>query len=357
MIALPRASISTPPRPRVLGGRSRLVAAWLVTVAVFVFMMVVVGGATRLTGSGLSITEWKPITGTVPPLSDGAWQEAFAKYRSTSQYHLTNQGIGLASFKFLYWWEWGHRLLARWVGLVFAAPFLVLLLLRRIPDRLVPRCWALLGLGGLQGLVGWWMVQSGLEGRASVAPERLAIHLGLALFLLAALVWTAAEAWAGETPAGYRRRDSWRVAAGILTAGVFVQCLMGALVAGNGGGLVDSDWPMMGGRLIPDDYWRGGLWETLGHGPSAVQFNHRLLAYALLALAGGLVIQAGRAKPRPRGVFGLAGITLGLLLFQATLGVATLMTGVSLWVALAHQANAAILLATAVLLTWRSRSL
>ena len=355
MIALPRASIAAPPRPRELGGRSRAVAAWLFLVALFVYLMVVVGGATRLTGSGLSITEWKPITGALPPLTEAAWADAFRKYRASSQYHLINQGLDLAHFRFLFWWEWGHRLLGRTVGLVFAAPFVVFLLQGRIPARLVGRCWGLLALGGLQGLVGWWMVKSGLEGRAAVAPERLAIHLGLALTLLAALVWTGAEAWAGEIPAGYRRRGLWPKAAIILACGVFLQCLMGALVAGAGGGLVDTDWPLMGGRLFPDDYWRGGLLWTLAHSPSAAQFNHRISAYCLLALAVGLVMGAARSQPRPRGVFSLALVALGLLFAQAGLGVATLMTGDGLALALAHQANAAILLSAAVLLAWRAR--
>ena len=355
MIALPQASIATPPRPHVLGGRSRAVGAWLFVVAGFVFMMVVVGGATRLTGSGLSITEWKPISGALPPMSDAAWAQTFGKYRATSQYHLINQGIGLAEFKILFWWEWAHRLLARWVGVVFAVPFVVFLALRRIPSRLVTRCWALLALGGLQGLVGWWMVESGLEGRASVAPERLAAHLGLALWLMAALLWTGAEAWFGETRAGYRRRDGWVLAAVALAGGVFLQCLMGALVAGNGAGLVDTDWPLMGGRWFPDDYWRGGLWSTLGHSLSAVQFNHRMMAYGLICLALALVVRGAISMPRPRVVFGLSLVVLGLLALQGALGVATLLAGDPLWLALSHQANAALALAAAVLLAWRAR--
>ena len=354
MIALPQASIATPPTPRVLGGRSRVVAVWLFVVAALVYLLVVVGGATRLTGSGLSITEWKPIAGVLPPLSDAAWAAAFRRYQASSQYLLINQGIDLPHFQFLFWWEWGHRLLGRTVGLVFAAPFVLLLLSRRIPARLVGRCWALLALGGLQGLVGWWMVESGLEGRAAVAPERLTTHLGLALALLAALVWTGAEAWSGEKRAGCERRDTWPLASATLAVGIYCQCLLGALVAGNGGGKVDIDWPLMGGQVAPEDYWRGDLLATMTHSPPAVQFNHRLLAYGLLALAVTLLARGLRSPP-PRGVLSLAVVVLVLLGLQATLGVATLMTGDGLALALAHQANAAILLTAAVLLAWRAR--
>ena len=339
-------------------GRARAVAMWLFVVAAFVWAMVVVGGATRLTGSGLSITEWKPLSGALPPLSNHAWADLFAKYRATSQYRLINQGISLAEFQRLFWWEWAHRLLGRLVGIVFAVPLVTFLAFRQIPRRLVGRGFLLLALGGLQGLAGWWMVKSGLEGRASVAPERLAVHLGLALILLAALVWTALDAWAGDpvTPgpttasgAGWRR-----AASAAFAAGVFVQCLLGALVAGNGGGRVDTDWPLMAGRIVPDDYWQGGLWTTFAHGRSAGQFDHRLFAYALLAAGIGLLISRLRARDVPRDVVSLTAACVGLLLLQAVLGAATLLAGDPLALALGHQANAALLLGLAVGLAWRS---
>jgi cytochrome c oxidase assembly protein subunit 15 len=214
-----------------------------------------------------------------------------------------------------------------------------------------------LALGGLQGLVGWWMVKSGLEGRASVAPERLAAHLGLALILLAALVWTALEAVAGAAPAEARARTRWRAPALILAGGVYIQCLLGALVAGSGGGLVDGDWPLMGGRLVPDDYWRGGLWATLAHGPSAAQFDHRLFAYALLAFAAWFLVAALRRGPDDRRFRGFARGTVAHLVLQAGLGIAALRVGDPLWLALAHQANAALTLGMATALVWRSRRL
>jgi len=330
--------------------RSRVIAVWLFAVALLVFAMVIVGGATRLTGSGLSITEWKPILGAVPPITPGGWAEAFAKYRASSQYYLINQGISFREFKVLFWWEWSHRLLGRLVGLAFAAPFIGFLATRSLPRWLVGRCLALLAVGALQGLVGWWMVKSGLEGRASVAPERLATHLGLALFLFAALIWTGLEAWSGPTKAP--RRDGWTVAAAIFAMFVFLQCLMGAFVAGNHAGLMDGDWPLMAGRLFPEGYWQGGLWATFAHSLAAVQFNHRIMAYGLLAFAVTLLVRSGAA---PRGLRII--ITLGgLAVFaQAGLGVATLLSQVALPLALLHQADAAILLALATTLAWRAR--
>jgi cytochrome c oxidase assembly protein subunit 15 len=354
MIALSRASsIAAPPRVD-LGGRSRVVAMWLFLVAAFVYAMVVVGGATRLTGSGLSITEWKPLTGALPPLSAHAWAELFAKYRATSQYRLINQGISLSEFQVLFWWEWAHRLLGRAVGMVFALPLAALIVLRRIPRRLVGRCILLLVLGGLQGLVGWWMVKSGLEGRASVAPERLAVHLGLALALLAALVWTALDAWAGDPPRTAAQARGGVAASALFAAGVYLQCLMGGLVAGNGGGRVDTDWPLMGGQVVPDDYWQGGLWATVAHGRSAGQFDHRLFAYLLLAGGIALLVHRLRARAGARSETILTASCVALLIVQAGLGIATLRAGDPLVLALAHQANAALLLSLTVALAWRS---
>jgi heme a synthase len=336
-------------------GRSRPVALWLFAVALQVLAMVVVGGATRLTGSGLSITQWKPVSGALPPMSDHAWAQAFAQYRATPQYRIVNAGMSLGEFQFIYWWEWAHRLLGRVVGAAFAIPFALFLIARRLPRRLIWRCALLLGLGGLQGLVGWWMVESGLETRVSVAPERLAAHLGLALILLCALVWTALEAWSGEASVAAGRRDAWTMASGVLAAGVFVQCLLGALAAGDKAGLVDNDWPLMGGRVVPDDYWRGSFWATFVHGPSAVQFNHRLAAYALLLLSLGMAIAAARSRRIPKAIRDLALAVGALLALQVVLGVATLWSGVSLPLAISHQTNAAFVVGAVVCLAWRAR--
>jgi heme a synthase len=344
-----------PVRPIVEDGQSRPVAIWLFAVAMLVLAMVVVGGATRLTGSGLSITQWKPVSGALPPMTHPAWAEAFARYRATPQYRVVNSGMSLGEFQFIFWWEWAHRLLGRLVGATFAIPFIVFLAASRLPRRLIWRCVLLLALGGLQGLVGWWMVQSGLEARVSVAPERLAAHLGLALVLFCALIWTALEAWAGESGSGERRRDGWTIAGAVLAAAVFVQCLLGALVAGDNAGLVDNDWPLMGGAIIPSDYWRGSFWATFAHGPSAVQFNHRLLAYALLVAALGMALAVARARQTPGAIRILALVVGAALTLQAILGVAALWSGVSLPLAILHQANATVVLGLALCLAWRAR--
>ena len=333
--------------------RSRPVAIWLFAVALLVLGMVVVGGATRLTGSGLSITEWKPVSGVLPPLSEKAWVAAFADYQRIPQYRLVNQGMSLAAFKHIYWWEWGHRLLGRVLGVVFAGPFLVFLALRRLPSRLIWRCVVLFALGGLQGLVGWWMVTSGLETRTSVAPERLTTHLGLALVLYAALIWTAWEAWEGAPRSSHQ--PAWAIGAASLALLAFVQCLLGALVAGNQAGLIYNDWPLMAGRLIPQAYWIGGVAKSLLHSQAAVQFNHRLGAYLLLAASLGLALAAMRSTLLSRPTRHLFLATAGLVLLQAGLGVATLMARAPLGLSALHQVGAAVVLACAVTLAWRSQ--
>jgi len=336
-------------------GRSQAVATWLVGVTMIVFCMVVVGGATRLTGSGLSITEWKPVSGIVPPLSGADWAKDFALYQTTPQYHQVNAGMTLAEFKSIFWWEWFHRLLGRLVGLAFALPFFTLLALRRIPMRLIWRCAILLGLGGLQGLVGWWMVQSGLEHRISVAPERLATHLGLAFVLFCALIWTAMEAWSGQPRARAARTGAWPIASIVFFAAVFLQCMLGALVAGNQAGLIDNDWPLMNGYLAPPDYAKATLWATLAHSQAAVQFNHRMMAYAVVIAAVGIA-GSGLNSRILMGQSRSLALAVGVVaVLQACLGVATLMLRVPLPLALIHQAGAAILLALATALMWRVR--
>jgi cytochrome c oxidase assembly protein subunit 15 len=339
--------------PFLRSDRSGPVAVWLFAVAALVFAMIVVGGATRLTGSGLSITEWKPIMGAVPPLSHTAWADAFTRYQQIPQYQLVNRGMSLEAFKGIFWWEWSHRLIGRLLGVVFAGPFIAFLALRMVPRRLIWRCLALFFLGGLQGFVGWWMVTSGLETRISVAPERLAIHLGLALILYCALIWTAWEAWAGSE----RQNKPSRAApmAMLIAVLAYGQCLLGALVAGNQAGLVDNDWPLMRGRVFPQDYWLGGVWRSLLHSQAAVQFNHRLGAYVLFALALTSAITLGRDRRAAGAVRGLA-IAVGVqVTLQASLGVATLMARAPIDLSIAHQAGAAIVLATAVTFAWRAR--
>jgi cytochrome c oxidase assembly protein subunit 15 len=232
--------------------RSKPVAIWLFIVAAFVLAMIVVGGATRLTDSGLSITEWKPVTGAIPPMGEGDWQAEFTRYKQIPQYSQLNAGMSLSDFKTIYWWEWSHRFLGRMVGLVFGLPFVIFAIRRQLPQRLFLRLGGIFILGGLQGAVGWWMVASGLSGRVSVAPERLMTHLGLAFALLALLLWTAFDAWAGA--ARQTLPSPWGRRAATLVGLIYLQILLGALVAGNDAGLIYNDWPLMNGALFPDDY-------------------------------------------------------------------------------------------------------
>lgn len=333
--------------------RSRPVAIWLFAVAFLVLAMVVVGGATRLTDSGLSITQWKPVSGALPPLSQDDWASEFARYKEIPQYKLLNRGMTLGEFKTIYWWEWSHRLLGRLVGAAFAIPFAWFLFRQEIPRRLILRCGVLFLLGGLQGLVGWWMVASGLADRVSVAPERLMTHLGLAFILLAALVWTALDAWAGQ--ARQTLPSPWTRRAALFIALVYVQILLGALVAGNDAGLVYRDWPLMNGALFPKDYAGEGLWATIAHSQAAVQFHHRLTAYLLTIAAIALAVGAQRSRYLAPDVKALAGAVGGAVVIQALLGIATLMTGVPIWLGVLHQVAAAIVLSLAVAFAWRVR--
>ena len=339
--------------------RNRAVAVWLFATAAIVFLMVVVGGITRLTGSGLSITEWQPIMGAIPPLNDAQWAEAFDKYKQIPQYAQINAGMSLGEFQGIFWWEWLHRLIGRLIGMVFALPLAFFLLCRvapprslfrqwAMPDRLIWRCVVLLALGGLQGLIGWWMVSSGLSERVSVAPERLATHLGLAFILFAALIWTGLEAWNGEDHG--RPPSGWARGAGFVLGAVFVQCLLGALVAGGHAGLVYTDWPLMNGAVLPPADWSLGASAFL-HDQALTQFNHRLVAYGLLIAVSIYAFQAWRWRVAEG--MGLAAFVLaGVVWFQAVLGIVTLMHAVPVWLGVLHQAGAAVVLAVATANLW-----
>jgi cytochrome c oxidase assembly protein subunit 15 len=337
------------------GDRHRGVAIWLFLTAFLVFAMVVVGGATRLTGSGLSITEWKPIMGAVPPMNEADWREAFAKYQQIPQYALVNAGMSLEAFKGIFWWEWIHRQLGRLIGLVFAVPFFVFLFRKRLPRRLVWRCGLLLALGGLQGLIGWWMVSSGLSDRVDVAPERLTVHLGLALAIFMGLIWTGLEAWNGE--GGVRPPSGWSRAAAFLLAALAIQSLLGALVAGSKAGMIYTDWPLMNGAVLPDVDWSAGG-ATFLHDQALVQFNHRMWGYG--ALIGGTLYAVLAARGRIDPGLVLSAVVLCALLWgQAILGVLTLIHAVPVTLGVLHQAGAAVVLAAGTVNLWcvrRSRA-
>jgi len=333
--------------------RSRAVAIWLFVVAALVLAMVVVGGATRLTDSGLSITQWKPVTGALPPMNLADWQAEFNRYRDIPQYKLVNPNMDLAQFKTIYWWEWSHRLLGRLVGAAFALPLIWFAWRRKIPQRLLLRLGGLFILGGLQGAVGWWMVASGLSERVSVAPERLMIHLGLAFALLGALVWTALDAWAGW--ARQTLPSPWGRRALLLLGLIYIQILLGALVAGNDAGLIYNDWPLFNGHLIPDAYAGANLWATMAHSQGAVQLHHRLAAYLLTIVALAVGITAWRSRYLAQDSKSLAVGVAALVLVQASLGIATLMSRVPIGLGIAHQLIAALLLCLGVAFAWRVR--
>ncbi|HEY0600222.1 COX15/CtaA family protein [Brevundimonas sp.] len=333
------------------GDRSRAVAVWLFVTAALVLAMVVVGGVTRLTGSGLSITEWKPIMGVLPPMTVADWAEAFEKYRAIPQYEQVNAGMTLGEFKGIFWWEWFHRLLGRLIGGVFALPFAAFLILRRMPRRLIVRCVVLLGLGGLQGLIGWWMVSSGLSERVDVAPERLAVHLGLALLIFMGLIWTGLEAWNGEEHS--RHPVGWSRGAAILLGAVFLQCLLGGLVAGAKAGFVYTDWPLMNGEVLAPVAWSKGALAFL-HDQALVQFNHRIMAYGLLVGGTLYALQAWRWR-LAEGLGAAAFALAAALWLQAALGVVTLINAVPLWLGALHQAGAALVLAVATVNLWLVR--
>ena len=351
--------------------RDRAVAVWMFVTAALVFAMVVVGGATRLTGSGLSITEWAPILGAVPPLNDAQWAEAFDKYKQIPQYAQVNAGMSLAEFQGIFWWEWAHRFLGRFIGLVVGVPVMLALvarlltatmfrtagpgsLLRKmgLPDRLFWRVLVLFALGGLQGLVGWWMVASGLSERVDVAPERLATHLGLALVILMGAVWTGLEAWAG--PEHSRSPAGWSRGAAMLLGVVFVQCLLGALVAGAKAGFVYTDWPLMNGAVLPPVDWAGlGVLAVL-HDQGLVQFMHRLWGYGLLVFVTVYAVQAWRWR-LAEGSGAAAMATAASVWLQALLGIFTLIHAVPLMLGVLHQAGAAVVLMLATLNLWLVR--
>ena len=332
---------------------SRPVAIWLFAVAALVFLMVVIGGATRLTDSGLSITEWKPVTGALPPLNEKEWAEEFARYRQIPEYGQVNRGMTLEAFKGIYWWEWIHRQLGRLIGLAFALPFAWFLIRKELPQRLLIPCASLLALGALQGAIGWWMVSSGLSGRIDVAPERLTIHLGLALIIYVCLIWTALEA----LDEGDRTRPpkGWTAASFGLVGLVYLQALLGGLVAGNRAGKLYTDWPMMNGDILaPVDDSRG-LFHALLHDPALVQFNHRIGAYVLLTAASLYAFRAFQARMPDTVRIGAAAIA-GVVWVQALIGVATLMNATPVWLGVTHQIGALLVLSVAAWTAWRIRN-
>ncbi|MEM7068954.1 MAG: COX15/CtaA family protein [Pseudomonadota bacterium] len=323
----------------------RLIRLWLYGVCLLVFAMVIVGGATRLTDSGLSITQWKPLLGAIPPLSQADWVAAFELYKQIPQYEQINKGMSLDEFKFIYWWEWGHRFLGRLIGLFVALPLAYFWLSGRLEDFLKPRLLILFIAGGLQGVIGWWMVKSGLSERVDVSQYRLAVHLTLACVIFAYAFWLA-RGLAQHSNEAYA--NSARQFAAVLTIATVIQVFLGALVAGLNAGLSFNDWPLMDGAIIPGDLWvQSPAWINLFENPKAVQFVHRLGAYTILFLAIGqmfVTYASGNGETHKRRTV----VFLLLVLAQAALGVITLVLQVPLFWALVHQAGAVVLLGFAI---------
>ncbi|MHA7773371.1 COX15/CtaA family protein [Roseibium sp. M-1] len=320
---------------------------WLYFVCALILAMVVVGGATRLTESGLSITEWKPIHGVIPPLSEAEWEEELEKYRQIPEYQLINKGMSLEEFKFIFWWEWAHRLLGRFIGVAFFVPMAAFWVAGRIEPWLKPRLLIGLALGGLQGFVGWWMVASGLVDRTDVSQYRLATHLTLALVIFAYLFWIARRLAPIEEPEP-RERDRLSGLGWLVLALVFVQIFFGGLVAGLNAGMTFNTWPLMDGQIVPDSLLvMQPAWLNFFENAMTVQFQHRMTAYLLVVT--GLALTFATFKVSPRKELRRAGAHVGgFMLLQAVFGILTLIWFVPLPLALLHQAFAVFVLAAAV---------
>lgn len=324
----------------------RAVRIWLGVVVFTLFCLVLVGGATRLTDSGLSITQWKPIHGVIPPLSVEEWEQELELYRQIPEYQQINKGMSLDEFKYIFWWEWAHRLLARMIGMIFALPLLYFWIKGRIEPGLRLPLVGVLALGGLQGFIGWWMVSSGLSERVDVSQYRLATHLMMACFIFASCVWIMRSLSPHSEDASPSPRA--RLVAGILLAMTFFQIYLGALVAGLDAGFSYNTWPLMDGALVPQGLFvQAPAWINLFENPKTVQFIHRIGAYLLFAIALAHMIQCLRAAAQStharRSV-----LLVGLVCVQATVGIVTLVTQVPLHAGLTHQGMALIVLAFAV---------
>ncbi|WP_353472551.1 COX15/CtaA family protein [Salipiger sp. H15] len=328
------------------GGARGAIRVWLMLLFVLVVAMICVGGLTRLTDSGLSITEWKPLHGAVPPLSEAEWQEEFTLYQQIPQYELMNKGMTLSEFKGIYWWEWGHRQLGRVVGLVWALGFLVFLVARQIPTGWTGRLLLLGGLGGLQGAVGWWMVSSGLVGEmTAVASYRLATHLGLAFVILGFIAWDIFLLGREERDLMQARRlrepKLFSMSTGLLHA-AFLQILLGALVAGIDAGRSFTDWPLMaGGFFPPQPFDLVPVWRNFFEDPGLVQFMHRIVGYLLFAF-GVVVWLRGRKSPNADTRFRFNAV-MAMLCVQVVLGITTVLYIAPWHIAITHQLGAVVL--------------
>jgi len=329
-------------------GARGAIRIWLFVLFALVFVMIAVGGLTRLTDSGLSITEWKPFTGAMPPLSEAHWQEEFAKYQEIDEFRIQNSWMELSDFKVIYWWEWGHRQLGRVIGLVWALGFLWFLLRRQIPTGWTGRLLLLGGLGGLQGAIGWWMVSSGVttgEAMLDVASYRLATHLGLAFVILGLIAWYAFQLGRTETDLMQARRAKESKLFGMSTGLLhfaFLQIILGALVAGIDAGRYFVDWPLMQGQFFPPNAFSiTPVWRNFFENPGLVQFMHRMAGYLLFAFAVVVWLRGRRsAHPDTRMAFHLM---MAAIAGQIVLGIVTVLNAAPVHIAIWHQVLAVVL--------------
>ncbi len=338
-------NVATPSPADQYEAKIRPVRYWLYFLSFLVLMMVLVGGATRLTDSGLSITEWKPISGAIPPLTLEEWNAEFDLYRQIPEYQQINKGMSLEEFKFIFWWEWGHRFLGRLIGFAFLIPFVVFLVQKRLDWKLAPALFTLFLLGGFQGFLGWWMVSSGLTERVDVSQYRLAAHLGAACILLLALTWVARRL---RPKTVMWVQSGWKPLIWAFVLLIYVQIIAGAFVAGIDAGFSHNTWPLMAGKFIPEGLttlkpWWLNSFENI----VTVQFNHRMLAYVITAFLVGLTWHAW-SKTQFDGVHGWMVVIAGLTVLQVILGILTLLWVVPIHLALAHQITAFLLCAAGV---------
>jgi len=337
-----QASPASPMPQSVMDHHSRnLVTGWLLVMAALVAAMVVIGGITRLTGSGLSMTEWRPLMGTLPPMNADEWERVFALYKASPEYHAVNYGMDLAGFKTIFFWEYFHRLWGRMLGVAFALPLLYFWISRRIPEGFGLRLCFLLVLGGLQGVIGWWMVKSGLAEDASVSQYRLATHLGMALVIFCLLLWTAFDIRDGRARAPHGH------AAGTLAI-VAITILAGALVAGMDAGLLYNEYPLMGNGVVPIEYGEFGLLDPFEN-PASAQFHHRWIAVLAVLAVITLALRAHKHAAARRAAY----CAMAAVAVQFLLGITTLLHGVPVALGGMHQAGAVILLGTIVWLVHR----
>jgi cytochrome c oxidase assembly protein subunit 15 len=328
-----------------LAAHNRAVAAWLLVCCALVFAIVVVGGVTRLTHSGLSIVEWQPIVGALPPLDEAGWQETFGKYKQTPEYRLVNPGMSLGGFKSIFWWEYVHRLLGRLTGAVFFLPLLWFALRGKLPRPLAWKLAGILALGAAQGALGWYMVQSGLVDDPRVSQYRLTAHLGIAFLIYAAMLWIAFDLLFSRAGSDFRRLRRFAFA---LAALIFAMVLSGGLVAGIRAGFAYNTFPLMNGRLVPPEIFSLEPWYlNLSSNMATVQFDHRLIAWLLALLVPWFWLRIRHAAVPQRAKLG-AHLLLAALTVQIALGITTLLLSVPVPLAAAHQAGALLVFSAAI---------